>query len=489
MAEGMLLKYLTIMRRILIILLTLLPVFGWAQADFTQAERALRWLRAGQGDSLATIMTPQVKAQITPAMLGQIWQQLERQAGPFQSAGAWSETTAQGHRVQVCPLTFAQAGLQLTLTLDAADQVAGIFFAPVETPAAKVPAEAPDTVAQGQYVERDVTVDSGSLHLPGTLCLPRKAIKGRTPIVVFVHGSGPNDRQESLGPNRPFRDMAHALAARGIGSLRYDKRTLVYREQAATVPMGDYDCEVTDDAVAAMLTAARQPETDTMKIYVMGHSLGGALAPRVAAKCPFRPGGVIMWSAPVRPLDELLRDQLRYLARQEGRSEASADSAAEMLLSYLPEGYVEQARRYKPTRQTRLLPIPQLYIAGGHDYQVTRDDFDAWKRVFEVRTDRHPEQIRPGKGRRPEGARRSGARRDRMMPVHPVWAQPEGADGAAVRAPRMPRPRFVWLDDADHLLRSLPEMARPADYNAYHPVSSEAIDLIAGFILGPSPKR
>ncbi|MDZ7606573.1 MAG: hypothetical protein U5K79_13515 [Cyclobacteriaceae bacterium] len=62
--------------------------------------------------------------------------------------------------------------------------------------------------------------------------------KNSFPIVLFVHGSGPNDRDETIGPNKPFRDIAYGLAEKGIASLRYDKRTFVYgiRHFAILIP-------------------------------------------------------------------------------------------------------------------------------------------------------------------------------------------------------------------------------------------------------------
>ncbi len=59
--------------------------------------------------------------------------------------------------------------------------------------------------------------------LPATLTLPSG--EGHFPAVLLVAGSGPNDRDETIGPNKPFRDLAQGLAAADIASLRYDKRT------------------------------------------------------------------------------------------------------------------------------------------------------------------------------------------------------------------------------------------------------------------------
>ena len=63
----------------------------------------------------------------------------------------------------------------------------------------------------------------GERALPGTLAMPKGT--GPFPAVVLVHGSGPQDRDETVGPNKPFLDIARALAAQGIAVLRYEKRT------------------------------------------------------------------------------------------------------------------------------------------------------------------------------------------------------------------------------------------------------------------------
>src|SRR6185436_6522694 len=102
----------------------------------------------------------------------------------------------------------------------------------------------------------DITV-AGPVPLPGTLTLP--AGKGPFPGVILVHGSGGGDRDETLGPNKPFRDIAWGLAAQGIVVLRYDKRAKVqpmwYANRAFTV----YE-EVTQDALSALDLLRQQPE-------------------------------------------------------------------------------------------------------------------------------------------------------------------------------------------------------------------------------------
>ena len=107
-----------------------------------------------------------------------------------------------------------------SLTLDAANKVAGLLMRPH---ASTVRYVAPPYVTAAAFTNQDVTVDAGGWPLPGTLSMP--AGTGPVPAVVLVQGSGPQDRDETLGPLKPLRDLAEGLASRGMAVLRYDKRT------------------------------------------------------------------------------------------------------------------------------------------------------------------------------------------------------------------------------------------------------------------------
>ena len=79
----------------------------------------------------------------------------------------------------------------------------------------------PGYANQELFTEEEVVVGEGKWALPGTLSMPANvAASDKVPAVVLVHGSGPNDRDESIGPNKPFKDLAWGLASKGIGVLR-----------------------------------------------------------------------------------------------------------------------------------------------------------------------------------------------------------------------------------------------------------------------------
>jgi dienelactone hydrolase len=146
--------------------------------------------------------------------------------------------------------------------------------------------------------------------------------KGPFPGVVLVSGSGPSNQNEAIGPNHPFLDVALGLAARGIASVRYDKRTLDYprRINRQTFTLTD---EYVPDALATIHLLQHEPDVDPHLIFVLGHSQGGTDAPLIAQRAP-EVAGVILLAASSEPLAAALVRQVRYLATLPGATGANA---------------------------------------------------------------------------------------------------------------------------------------------------------------------
>jgi dienelactone hydrolase len=127
--------------------------------------------------------------------------------------------------------------------------------------------------------------------LPGTLSMPDGAISG---AIVLVHGSGPHDRDQTLGPNKPFRDLAWGLAERGVAVLRYEKRTRQHAGKLAGNKNLTVQDAVIDDVLAGAALLRKHDRIDPKRVFVLGHSLGGMLAPRIGAADPSLAGLIIM---------------------------------------------------------------------------------------------------------------------------------------------------------------------------------------------------
>lgn len=369
----------------------------YAQQDNgTRAQRIYEWLVANEADSIHAALNRELQAQLSPAVFKDMLPQVEHQFGKLQSAGDWHTGEAGGYHLHYRDLKFERYTLRFLLSFDDDGSLNTIRLMPAPAPAAEVPSAYNSTRVE----ERALAVETDGFRLPAVLALP-KGRPARVPCVVLVHGSGPNDRDETVGSNKPFRDLAWGLAARGIATLRYDKRTRVYG--ADCVPQGrvlDYDTEAVDDAVAALALAKSCPEVAPDSVYVLGHSLGGTLAPRIVGRMP-SVGGVIILAGLARPLEDAYAEQVSYLASLAGNpsdanvrrqlSEVRKQAGNVKLLGTdgfdpgvplpmnLPESYWRLANAYKPVEAAARLSVPILVLQGERDYQVTMEDFALWR--------------------------------------------------------------------------------------------------------------
>lgn len=157
--------------------------------------------------------------------------------------------------------------------------------------------------------EKIVVCADPAYPLNGMLTLPDD-LSEKVPAVVFVHGSGSSNMDEKIYKITPFRDLAHGLAARGIASVRYDKRSYVHPLKLVRAAKGRLTVkdETIDDAVAAAELLRGDARIDPDRVFIIGHSMGGMLAPRIDADGGNFRGLVIMAGTP-RRLEEVVLDQ------------------------------------------------------------------------------------------------------------------------------------------------------------------------------------
>jgi len=375
-----------------------------AAPDLESVAKSLtQQLAARQFDPIVAHFDETMTAAMPAAKLAQFWDGLVGQVGVFQSIAGTRVQAVQGYQVVLVTSRFEKATLNVKWVFDAKGRVAGFFVVPVE---ADAPWTAPGYAKTASFHEEQATVGNAPWQLPGTLTLPKGT--GPFPAVVLVQGSGPHDQDETIGPNKPFKDLAWGLASRGIAVLRYDKRTLKYGKEMVAQGAGlTVKEETVDDARSAVALLAKRPEIDGRRIFVLGHSLGGMLAPRIAQGDP-QVAGLVILAGTTRPFEQVAVEQIKYIAGLEGKisPEAqkqidaaeqavkeiesptlTADAKVSFLGTTIPGSYFLDLRSYHPAELAAKLEMPLLILRGERDYQVTGEDLDGWKKTLAGRQD------------------------------------------------------------------------------------------------------
>jgi pimeloyl-ACP methyl ester carboxylesterase len=231
--------------------------------------------------------------------------------------------------------------------------------------------------------------------LKGTMLAPAD---GRGPVVLIIPGSGPTDRDGNSPAGvlaAPYRLLAEGLVARGVTTIRIDKRGLA--GSAAATPDGnavtipDY---VTD--VHAWITVIRQ-RTKASCVWLLGHSEGGLVA-LAAAKNSQDVCGLILVSAAGRPIGEVLREQLKSNpanaplldqalpaidALEAGKRVDTANMPAPLLRLFNPrvQGFLISAFSYDPAQLLAGYTKPVLIVQGLRDIQVPEADAQLLKKA------------------------------------------------------------------------------------------------------------
>ena len=385
-----------------LILMALCSSLNVLAQDFEALGKGLvTQLAARQFDQVEPQFDEQMKAALPVTKLPEVWDSLLAQVGPFKSIVSVRATEKQGLHAAIVTCEFERATLDAKIFMDAQGRVKGLFFEPASTSPGESSGaaewKAPSYAKPDTFDERDTTVISGRWELPGVLTLPNT--KTAVAAVVLIQGSGPQDQDESIGPNKPFKDLADGLASQNIAVLRYVKRTKQYGADSKSDAPFTVKDEVTDDAIAAVALLAKMPEINKKQIYVLGHSLGGLLAPRIAAE-DSQVAGIIILAGTARPLGKVVVGQVKYIAGLSGtqtpedkkqieKAEAieaqvespslKPDTMVDFFGSPIPGSYFLDLRNYDPGKTAAALKIPILVLQGGRDYQVTSADYEVWK--------------------------------------------------------------------------------------------------------------
>ena len=329
-----------------------------------------------------------MKKAVNAGVYQQVLEELYKQVGQPGEILRSAEWMAQGYQIVQVAVAFSEKDFGINVVFNEFGEIAGLNYSEV----AKVEE---DSTATSQAVSDDILV--GPYELEGRLMFPVEASEEtKVPLVILVHGSGATDKDETIGPNKPFLDLAEGLAAQGIATLRYDKRTLSHADSF----MGNYAFtvweETIEDVLAAIEIAKADPHVDENQIFVLGHSLGGYLIPKMMVHTNEVAGWIFM-AASNQPLQGMIVEQYTYLAELDGEtSQDEADQIAQIeaiakqvdspgelddqapILGAYP-AYWMDLNAYHPLQEVKMYTTPKLFLQGERDYQVPVAQFELWK--------------------------------------------------------------------------------------------------------------
>jgi dienelactone hydrolase len=362
-------------------LLSILLAAQPAQDPTVLARKALNLVLAGQYAEFLQMSTADVQKGLPEAEMAKLGAMIKTY-GAMEKLADPTATRSGPNSIVVFPAKFANQNINFRIIINSAGLVAGFFQLP-----GGVNWQRPEYSQPATFKEREVTVGQGEWKLSGTLTVPVGA--GPFPAVVLVHGSGPNDRDETVGGAKVFKDLAEGLASRGIVVLRYEKRTMQYRARIASIAKFTVQEETVEDAVQALAVVRSLAEVNGQRVFVIGHSLGAYVAPRIAEQ-DGKLAGIVLMAGNVRPIEDLLVEQVTYMGIKGDQLDRAKDLQVKVkklepgdedspALGGIPVSYWVDLKDYDPAAAAKKLAIPLLILQGERDYQVTMTDFALWK--------------------------------------------------------------------------------------------------------------
>jgi len=387
------------MKRIIAVILAIiliLPALASAAGDDQAAAplTVIEQLYQGEYQQVFDQSTADVQAALGSAdSLAGLWVQIAQVYGAYQGITAAAAQEQDGSTVAQITCAHTAADITYTVVLNSGGLLSGLTVSNV------VQKVAESTADTSQFVTEAITLRAGEAdETQGILTLPLG--NGPFPAVIMMQGSGASDMNETAYGIAIFRDIAENLALAGVASIRYDKYTYVHADlltNSFTV-QEEYMIDA-GDALALL-----QADSRIGDIYLLGHSLGAMLIPRVMQTLGAEhfTGGVMLDGTPlplweiqyhqnlevIATLDESDREASQAMIDAElAKLETMPDMTDEELQNSLFFGisaWYQMDLMSVDAAQTAIAVQKPLFITqGGKDWQVTpADGLDAWREAL-----------------------------------------------------------------------------------------------------------
>lgn len=360
---------------------------GDADPLLQRAQSVLDALTNGRYSEISSQFDETMRAAVSEEAIAQGWEAILAQYGGY--VGVETTQASSENRSVALTLAHENGSVMMTVSFNGQFLISGLLLRPASTTVAPVEKALPEGAAE---LETSLFPGSGR-ELRASVVLPA-GHSASTPCVVLVQGSGASDMDETIGPNKPFRDLAYGLAGLGMASLRFDKISYAHPE----LPIETVNQEYLEPVAEALRVAAEQ--TGSSSIYVAGHSQGGILTPWLVDECGFT-GGIVLAGTP-SPLWKMSYDQnLQVIASmpedQRGALLAQVESErerAETIVRLTDEEARQQTAFGMNALYLKSMDVldqaaiaaqtekPFLFLWGESDFQVSRTAFDGWRQAL-----------------------------------------------------------------------------------------------------------
>ncbi|KFY34395.1 hypothetical protein V494_06810 [Pseudogymnoascus sp. VKM F-4513 (FW-928)] len=372
------------------------PTIQWTQDNpSTIGKKLIEMLEAGSYNDVHKLISRRVRWLVSVKKLETSWKSILDSQGKAVSVAEGEVTKTGDVTIVRFLLDFEKSAVKVAVHISSSGHLTSIRAVPDSS---NVPWSSPDYIDESLFEESEVTLGTDNRAVPASLVLPQSPVAA----IVMLQGSGPSDRNSSVGHLKPFKDLAWGLATKGIASIRFDKVTFAHPGSLSeNITVED---EYVYHAHAATTLLRSRSEIGGLPIFILGHSFGGTIAPRVGQDEPLIAGLVIL-AGSTEALQRSAIRQMKYLnTLKDKKFRVSLDTIAAVtkqaklvespslslstpslqLPFEVPASYWLDLRGYNPVSTAAGLGKPMLIMQGGRDYQVTlKDDFTGWKTGLE----------------------------------------------------------------------------------------------------------
>jgi dienelactone hydrolase len=378
--------------------LGLMSMATFAQHDAKEITKSvLTYFKNQQFDKVYNMQDATMKRYMDADRLDMTWNGLIENYDSLQSIHETIITQKDSSTITETKIDFVKKSFLFKLTINNNGELSGMYF--LNTKLKYTP---PDYINTLNFIETKIAVPTKNISSEGVLSLPKGKLN--VPLVIIVGGSGGTDKDGTVGPNKPYNDIAWALAAQGVAVYRYDKRTANPENLKGIKNPNDFLLyqEYVEDVKNIVDLFSEDKRINPKQIFVAGHSQGGFMLPYFVKVCP-KIKGVISLAGNYANVVDLMAYQFEYLkqflpdsaskqaydvmikkAEYTKRNVSSTQINKDSMIPGLTMPYVKDMMANGPEKLHAVLhKKPALFIQGERDYQVPMREFELWKQAMQ----------------------------------------------------------------------------------------------------------